>query len=79
MCRSPLGNVYVHGAAAIAACMVCIVLFVIMMIRQWQRRNIGKSSAGASDAKDRIAQRNRLQRGKLAWAFSYLLVEGKVA
>ena len=74
------GSVYVHVAAAIiAACIVCIVLFMIMMIKRRQWRSIGKTSAGASDAKGRIAQRNRLQRGRLAWAFNYLLVKGKVA
>ena len=39
MCRAPLacvGNVYVHVAAVIAACIVCIVLFVIVTIRQRQ-------------------------------------------
>ena len=67
MCRAPVacfGSVYVHVAAVIAACIVCIVLFVIVMIRRWQRRSIGKTSAGARDAKGRIAQRNRLQRGR---------------
>ena len=82
MCRAPVvcfGSVYVHVAAVIAACIVCIVLFVIVTIRRWQRRSIGKTSVGAIDAKGRIAQRNRLQRGRLAWAFNYLLVKGKVA
>ena len=67
MCRAPVacfGSVYVHVAAVIAACIVCIVLFVIVTIRRWQRRSIGKTSAGAIDAKGRIAQRNRLQRGR---------------
>ena len=67
MCRAPVacfGSVYVHVAAVIAACIVCIVLFVIVTIRRWQRRSIGKTSAGASDAKGRIAQRNRLQRAR---------------
>ena len=67
MCRAPVacfGSVYVHVAAVIAACIVCIVLFVIVTIRRQQRRSIGKTSARASDAKGRIAQRNRLQRGR---------------
>ena len=82
MCRAPVacfGSVYMHASANIAACIVCIVLFVIMIIRQQQRRSIGKTSAGASDTKGRIAQRNRLQGGRLAWVFNYLLVKGKVA
>ena len=67
MCRAPVacfGSVYVHVAAVIATCIVCIVLFVIVTIRRWQRRSIGKTSAGAIDAKGSIAQRNRLQRGR---------------
>ena len=82
MCRAPgacFGSVYVHFAAVIAACIVCIVLFVIVMIRRWQLRSIGKTSAGTSDTKGRIAQRNRLQRERLAWVFNNLLVIGKVA
>ena len=82
MCRAPVacfGSVYVHIAAVIAACIVCIVLFVIVTIRRRQRRSIGKTSAGASDTKGKIAQRNIWQRGRLAWAFNYLLVKGKVA
>ena len=74
-----VGNVYVHIAAVIAACIVCIVVFVIVNIRQWQWRSIGKSSAGATDAAGRIAQRNRLQRRRLAWEFNYLPVKGMVA
>ena len=69
MCRAPaacFGSVYVHIAAVIAACIVCIVLFVIVMKRRRQRRSISKTSAGASDAKGRIEQRNRLQRVRLA-------------
>ena len=67
MCRAPVacfGSVYVHVAAVIAACIVCIVLFVIVTIRRRQRKSIGITSAGAIDAKERIAQRNRLQRGR---------------
>ena len=69
MCRAPVapfGSVYVHVAAVIAACIVCIVLFMIVTIRRRQWRSIGKTSARASDTKGRIAQKNRLQRGRLA-------------
>ena len=37
VCRAPVacfGSVYVHVAAVIAACIVCIVLFVIVTIRR---------------------------------------------
>ena len=45
LCRAPVacfGSVYVHVAAVIAACIVCSVLFVfvIMTIRRWQRRGL---------------------------------------
>ena len=69
MCRAPVacfGSVYVHVAAVIAACIVCIVLFVPVPIRRRQWRSIGKTSAGEIDTKGRIAQRNRLQRGRLS-------------